>query len=159
MFTNQGSSNITVSNVTIAGAGYAAAGVSSGQILAPGSSVTLSVTFDPSSAGTLPGTATVTSDAANSPAKIALSGIGVQAVEHSATLNWTASTSAVAGYNVYRSNVSGGPYTKLDSALVAATTSTDTNVLAGDTYYYVVTAVESSGAESVYSAEVSATIP
>lgn len=159
VFTNQGSSNITISNVTVAGAGYAAAGVSSGQILAPGNSATLSVTFDPSSAGTLPGTATVTSDAANSPAKIALSGIGVQVVQHSATLSWSASASAVAGYNVYRSNVSGGPYTRLGSALVAATTSADTNVLAGDTYYYVVTAVESSGAESVYSAEVSATIP
>ncbi len=159
VFKNQGSSAVTISNVLIAGAGYTAAGVSSGQILAAGQSATLNVTFDPSSTGTLPGTATVTSDAANSPAKIALSGIGIQATQHATTLSWIASTSTVAGYNVYRSDVSGGPYTKLDSALVAATTSTDSNVQAGQTYYYVVTSVESSGAESGYSNEVTATIP
>lgn len=159
VFTNQGSSEVTISNVTIAGAGYTAGGVASGLILSPGKSATLEVTFDPSSTGTLPGTATITSDAANSPARIALSGIGVPATQHAATLSWAASASAVAGYNVYRSSVSGGPYTKLDSALVASTTSTDTNVQAGNTYYYVVTSVESSGTESVYSNEVSATIP
>src|SRR5215469_16875170 len=159
VFTNQGSSQVTISNVSIAGAGYTAAGVSSGQIVAAGKSATLDVTFDPSSTGTLPGTATVTSNAANSPAKIALSGIGVQATQHNATLSWIPSSSTVAGYNVYRSNISGGPYTKLDSAVVATTNSTDMNVEAGETYYYVVTSVESSGTESAYSNEVAATIP
>jgi len=83
----------------------------------------------------------------------------VQTVSHSVTLTWTASTSTVSGYNVYRSTVSGGPYTKLNSTLVAATTYTDTTVQSGQTYFYVATAVDSSAVESADSTEVSATIP
>jgi len=158
-FTNTGNSEITISNVVIAGAGYTTSGVQSGQILAPGQTGTLNVTFDPSGTGTIAGGLTVTSNAANSPARIALSGTGVAAVQHSATLSWADSDSTVTGYNVYRSTVSGGPYTKLDSALVAATTSTDTSVQAGQTYFYVVTSVDTSGVESGYSSEASAAIP
>jgi fibronectin type 3 domain-containing protein len=75
------------------------------------------------------------------------------------TLTWTASTSTVSGYNVYRSTVSGGPYTKLTASPVAATTYVDSTVTASQTYYYVVTAVDSSGVESANSAEVSAVVP
>jgi len=74
-------------------------------------------------------------------------------------LGWTASTSTVSGYNVYRGTVSGGPYTKINSALVTTTTNTDSTVLSGLTYFYVVTALDSNNAESAYSNEVSATIP
>jgi hypothetical protein len=158
-FTNTGNSEITISNVVIAGAGYTASGVQSGQILAPGQTGTVNVTFDPSGTGTLAGSLTVTSNAANSPARIALTGTGIQAVQHSATLSWTDGDSTVTGYNVYRSTVSGGPYTKLAAALVGATTSTDTAVQAAQTYYYVVTSVDASGLESTYSSEASATIP
>lgn len=80
-------------------------------------------------------------------------------VAHSATLSWIASTSSVAGYNIYRSSVSGGPYTKMNSSLVTLLTYTDTAVLAGLTYYYVATSVNASNAESIYSNEISATIP
>ena len=45
--------------------------------------------------------------------------------QHVANLTWTASTSTVAGYNVYRSKVSGGPYTKVNAALVTSVTYTD----------------------------------
>ena len=65
----------------------------------------------------------------------------------------------VVGYNVYRGTQSGGPYTRLNSSPVPATTYTDTTVLAGRAYSYVVTAVDSSNVESVYSNEVSITIP
>lgn len=41
-------------------------------------------------------------------------------------LSWTASTSIVAGYNMYRGKVSGGPYTKINTSLIAGTTYTDT---------------------------------
>lgn len=79
---------------------------------------------------------------------------------HYAALNWVASTSpSIAGYNVYRSSTSGGPYTKLNSSLIAATTFTDTTVQAGQTYYYVATAVNASSQESIYSAQISALIP
>jgi fibronectin type 3 domain-containing protein len=55
--------------------------------------------------------------------------------------------------------VSGGPYTKLTSTLLVATTYVDTAVLTGQTYFYVATSVDSSGVESADSMEVSATIP
>jgi fibronectin type 3 domain-containing protein len=75
------------------------------------------------------------------------------------TLNWTASPSSVAGYNVYRSTVSGGPYTEMNPALLTPIQYTDSAVQAGQTYYYVATSVDSSNVESTYSSEVSATIP
>jgi fibronectin type 3 domain-containing protein len=101
----------------------------------------------------------VASNATNSPGTITLIGIGVQLVSHSVTLNWTASTSVVSGYNVYRSTISGGPYTKLNSTLVVATTYDDTSVQSGQTYFYLATSVDSSNVESVDSTEASATIP
>jgi hypothetical protein len=159
VFTNGGNSDVTISNVTITGAGYTASGVSSGQIVKSGQTATLNVTFTPSATGSLPGSAKVTSNATNSPASVTLSGTGVQPVSHSVTLTWTASTSAVSGYNVYRSTVSGGPYTKLNSSLIAATTYTDSTVQASTTYFYVVTSVDSSNVESANSTEVSVTVP
>ena len=65
----------------------------------------------------------------------------------------------VVGYNVYRGGTSGGPYNKINSALDGSTAYTDSGVLAGQTYYYVTTAVDSTGAESVYSNQVTAVIP
>jgi len=156
-FTNSGSVNITVSNVTISGAGFTASSVSNGQIITPGQVVTLNVTFAPAATGSTTGNVTVASNALNSPISISLSGSGVLA--HSATLSWTASTSTVIGYNVYRGTVSGGPYALVNSSLVAGTQYVDSAVLAGQTYYYVATAVASGNVESTYSNQVSATIP
>jgi hypothetical protein len=90
----------------------------------------------------------------------ALSGQCPTGAPHSATLNWTASTSSnVAGYNVYRAAQSNGPYTKLNAASVAATTYTDLAVVAGQTYYYVTTAVDVNNNESNYSNQAPAVIP
>ena len=158
-FTNAGNSNVTVSSVSISGAGFIASGVPTGQILTPAQTATLNVTFTPAAAASVTGSVTVASNATNSPATISLSGTGVQPVSHSVTLNWTASISTVTGYNVYRSTVSGGPYTKLNSTLVTTTQYTDSTVQAGQTYYYVITSVDSSNVESTYSNQVSATIP
>jgi hypothetical protein len=158
-FTNAGNSNVTVSNVAISGAGFAASGVSTGQILTPGQTATLNVTFTPSGTTSVPGSVTVASNATNSPATIALSGTGVQAVSHSATLNWVASTSTVAGYSVYRSPVSGTGYAKVSSQLIGGTQYQDTTVLTGQTYFYVVTSSDSSGLESTFSNEAVAVIP
>lgn len=80
-------------------------------------------------------------------------------IPHSVTLDWTASTSAVIGYNVYRGTQDGGPYTLLNSSLVTTTQYQDSSVQSGQTYYYVVTAVDSSHVESTNSNQVSATIP
>ena len=77
---------------------------------------------------------------------------------HSVTLNWKASTSTgVTGYNLYRSTVSGGYYGLLGNT--TNLTYKDTTVQSGTTYYYVVTALNSAGQESVYSNQVTASVP
>lgn len=78
---------------------------------------------------------------------------------HSASLTWTASTTPNVTYNVYRGTLSGGPYTKINTAAVSGVGYSDTAVLGGATYYYVVTAVNGSGTESGYSNQAAATIP
>ena len=156
-FTNSGTVSLTVSGVTISGGSFGASGISNGQIITPGQVVTLNVTFAPAATGSLTGSVTIASNASNSPVTVGLSGSGVLA--HTATLDWTASTSTVIGYNVYRGTASGGPYALVNSSLVAGTQYVDSTVLAGQTYYYVATAVASGGVQSVDSNEVSATIP
>ena len=157
--TNAGKSNVTISNVSISGAGYTASGVSTGQMLTPGQTATLNVTFTPAATGILTGTATMTSNATNSPATVSLSGTGVQPVAHSVTLTWAASTPAVNGYNVYRSSGLVGPYTKLNSGLITTTQYNDSTVRAGQTYFYAATSVDSGNVESTYSNQASATVP
>ena len=79
---------------------------------------------------------------------------------HSVSLSWTASVSSnVSGYNLYRGTTAGGPFTKVNSTLIVATSYQDTTVQAGQAYYYVATAVDGSGAESVYSGEAPAIVP
>jgi fibronectin type 3 domain-containing protein len=78
---------------------------------------------------------------------------------HRVDLAWIASTSSVAGYNIYRAAQSTGPFTKLNSQPQPGLTYTDNNVQAGQTYYYGVTAVDSNSVESNFSNEASATIP
>ena len=75
----------------------------------------------------------------------------------SVTLSWVASTTSGVTYNVYRSAISGGPYETLAAA--SSTSYVDNSVASGQTYYYVVTAVDSQGYESAYSNEASATVP
>lgn len=78
---------------------------------------------------------------------------------HTVSLSWIASTSAVAGYNVYRSTVSGSGYTRINSAMISLLTYTDTSVQNGTTYYYVTTSVDSTGMESAFSNQATAVIP
>jgi hypothetical protein len=157
--TSTGDSTVTVSNVTISGAGFNASGVSSGLILTPSQTATLTATFSPSASGNLTGSVSIASNATNSPDSISLSGIGVAPVAHSVQLSWSPSISTVAGYNAYWSSQSGGPYTKLTSTVDSALTYTDGSVQAGQTYYFVVTSVDSNNNESAYSNEVSAVVP
>jgi fibronectin type 3 domain-containing protein len=79
---------------------------------------------------------------------------------HTVTLSWTASTTPNVSYNIYRSATSNGTYTKIGSVGVGVLSYTDSTALAGETYFYVATAVDSSNNESVYSAPpVQATVP
>ena len=158
--TNNGNSNLTISGVTVSGTGYSDSGVTSGETLTPNQSITITAQFAPSAAGVVSGSVSIASNATNSPAAITLSGTGVAATPHTVALSWTASSSPVNGYNVYRGTTSNGPYpTKLNSSLVTSVGYSDSTVADGTTYYYVVTAVDSSNVESVDSNQAIASVP
>jgi len=158
--TNSGNASVSVSSITENGAGFTLSGANTPVTLTAGQSLAFSVIFAPTTAGSDSGSVTVTSTATGSPTTIALSGTGVQSTTHSVSLNWTASTSTVSGYNVYRSTTSGSGYSKINATgLVAGVTYQDTTVQSGTTYYYVTTAVDSSGNESADSNQATAAIP
>ncbi len=75
-------------------------------------------------------------------------------------LSWDPSGSqGIAGYNVYRSLTTGGPYTKINTGLVVDANYIDQAVQDGQTYFYVATAVDQQQQESGYSNEASAFVP
>jgi hypothetical protein len=156
--TNTGNSSVSVSQIGEAGSGFSVIGLSLPVSLSPGQSASFSVDFAPTAVGSMTGAVSVVSSATNSPLSISLSGSGLQA-SHSVSLNWAASTSAIVGYYVYSGTQASGPFAKLNSSPIATTTFTDSTVQSGLTYYYFVTAVDSSGVESADSNEVSAPIP
>ena len=86
-------------------------------------------------------------------------GLNVPVTAHSATLSWNPSATDGVGYRVYRSTQSGESYALLNSEPVSTTSFTDSTVKNGETYFYVVTAVDADFNESEYSNEVLATIP
>jgi hypothetical protein len=159
---NTGTAALTFSGVSVSGAGFNATGVSNGVVLSPGQSTTLTASFTPAATATVTGSIGFTSNAANPSATIALSGIGTQqpAVSHAVVLSWDPSAgSNITGYYVFRATTSGGPFTTLNASPISTTTYTDTNVSVGQTYYYVVTAVNSSNTQSGYSNLASGTVP
>jgi Abnormal spindle-like microcephaly-assoc'd, ASPM-SPD-2-Hydin len=156
--TNTGNSNVMISGVSATGAGFSATGVS-GTTLTPNQTATLVITFAPTTAGAVTGNVAVSSNASNSPT-INLAGTGVQQTPHTVALTWTASVSTdVIGYNIYRGTTTGGPYSILDSAPVAADSYNDSAVQSGQTYFYIVRAIDNTGLESLNSTEVQAIIP
>jgi fibronectin type 3 domain-containing protein len=78
-------------------------------------------------------------------------------------LTWTASTTAGATYNVYRTTTSGAENykTPLNTTPLAAGTTAyyDATTAVGTTYYYTLAAVGTGGVLSAPTAEVSAQIP
>ena len=85
-----------------------------------------------------------------------------QSKRHSVILTWHPSVPTngvpIAGYNVYRSTISGGHYVKIGSR-VPDVRFTDSLLRNGTTYFYVVTAVDQHDRESNYSEEARAVIP
>jgi len=66
-------------------------------------------------------------------------------------LDWNDNTELdLAGYNVYRSLTSGSGYTKLNTSLLTSSMYSDTGLVNGTTYYYRVSAVDTSNNESSY---------
>lgn len=153
---NAGNANVTISGLLVSGRGFNATGAGANTVLTPGQTAVLNVTFAPSAAGAATGTIAIGSNAG--PISIALAGSGGQLSPHTLALNWEPSTSVVVGYYVYRA-LPNGEFAKINPAPAVLTSYTDANIQSGQTYTYVVTAVDANNVESDYSDAVTATIP
>ena len=151
-------SDVTVSTVDETGSGYSLSGITFPVTIPAGQQLPFSVTFAPQAAGAATGSLSFVTNAASSPTATLTGSGSSPATAHSVNLSWSASTSA-AGYNIYRSAQSGGPYAKLTGSPTPATNFADTSVQSGSTYYYVATSVNNNSQESGYSNQTAATIP
>jgi hypothetical protein len=157
--TNTGTVAVAITQDTIVGSGFSA-GVTTPINLNPTQSVNVPIIFNPGAAGSVNGSFALVSNG-KTLLSVPLSGTGLNPLAHSVDVAWDASVSAsLQGYNVYRGTVSGGPYTKISTALSTGTLLfTDTTPVSGKQYFYVVTAVNTTGVESSASTEVAVTIP
>ena len=158
VITNTGTASATISQISTGSSVFSVSCTTLPATIATGSSLTLAVKFAPSATGPYTGTLTVQSNASNPTLSVGLSGTGTAPL-HNVSLSWTETSTPVSGYNVYRSSVSGATYLKINSSLVASQSYIDASVTGGQTYYYVVTAVNASGIESGYSPQMSAVVP
>ncbi len=149
---------VTVSSASLNNSEFVLSGISLPVTIPSGQSATFTVTFTPQASGATSASLSFASNASNSPTVQSLTGTGVAAGQHTVDLTWNASAGAV-GYNIYRGQVSGGPYTMINSSLDGTTSYTDSTVVSGQTYYYVATAVNSESQESGYSNQATAVIP
>jgi len=153
---------VTVSLDTVIGTGFTVSGATFPVTLSPNQTVTISVQFDPTTAGAATGTLTVVSTSLTNPtAIIGLTGTGISAT-YDVNLSWdapTGSTDPVAGYNVYRSPSGSSSYVQINTAIVTQTTYVDTGVQSGQTYDYIVESVDASGNTSSPSTMAAVPIP
>jgi Cep192 domain 4/Abnormal spindle-like microcephaly-assoc'd, ASPM-SPD-2-Hydin len=147
--------SVTVSSASSGSSEFVLSGLTLPLTLAAGQSANFTVSFAPQTSGTAASSVTFVSTA-NSPSE-SVTGTGVPA-QHSVSLSWSESSSVI-GFNIYRGSASGGPYSQINTVLDARANYTDSTVAGGETYYYVTTAVDSSGNESGYSNQVQAVIP
>jgi Cep192 domain 4/Abnormal spindle-like microcephaly-assoc'd, ASPM-SPD-2-Hydin len=154
-------SSVTVTSFNSSNSEFTQTDLSLPVTVQPGNSVPFTVKFTPQTTGTANGTFTFVSNAPNGPTVQSLTGTGTAPPIHSVALSWKASTSPnISSYNIYRSTTSGSFSPPAIASVSAPTiTYTDNSVTDGLTYYYAITAVNSSNQESAYSAQASATIP
>jgi hypothetical protein len=157
-----GTASVTVSAATVTGTGFTVSGATFPLTLNPGQTATLSISFDPTAAGAVSGSLTLTSNSSTgSSTVITLTGTG-EATSYEVNLAWDAPTSSsdpVAGYNVYRSPSGGTSYQQLNTSTITQTSYVDTTVSNGQTYDYIVESVDASGVTSTPSNMASANIP
>jgi hypothetical protein len=107
--------NVQSQAAAITSANYSAT-TTCGSSLDVGASCTVGVTFSPTTTGSLPGTVTISDNAANSPQSAALSGAGVAVVQGEFTIAATPSSASVTGGGSAQFQLtvgtSGGPYNK-----------------------------------------------
>jgi hypothetical protein len=154
--TNTGNENAVIGGVAVTGSGFTARGVDANTTVPPGQTAALNVTFTPSARGSIAGMLTIASNAGN--LSIKLVGSGGQLSSRFVALTWDPSPSDIIGYYVYRMLLD-GTFAKINNAPVVLTEFTDARIQSGQTYTYVVTAVDADNVESDYSEPATATIP
>jgi Abnormal spindle-like microcephaly-assoc'd, ASPM-SPD-2-Hydin len=154
-----GGASVTISSAVSNNAEFVLSGLALPITLNAGQSTSFTVTFTPQASGATSGSISFASNATNTPVAASVSGTGTPAVQHTVSLSWTPSTSTVVGYNVYRGSQNGGPYVLISSGTAVSSSYTDSSVQSGQNYYYVVTGVDGSGNESVYSNQTQAVVP
>ena len=150
--TSTGGAAVTVNSATITGTGFSLSGATFPLTLNPNQTATLSVEFDPTSAGSATGQLTIASNSSTNPtATVSLTGSG-GAASYSVSLTWDApvnSSDPVATYNIYRSPSGASTFQLMGSVSEAQLAYTDSNgIQDGQAYDYIVESVDASGVES-----------
>lgn len=84
-------------------------------------------------------------------------GLWAAAGSTAVSLDWNDSAeSDLAGYNIYRATVSGGPYIRLNTVPLSTSNYTDNSIVSGTLYHYAVSAVDTAMNESAKTSEASA---
>jgi hypothetical protein len=160
--TANGSSSV-VRSITTTNSEFTVTGLTLPLTLNVGQSIPFTVKFSPKITGGASANLSFATNVAGSLASQTLSGAGTSAsptgAQHSVMLSWNESTANVAGFNIYRGTTSGGPYTKVNASPNPGSSYTDISVTGGKTYFYVVTSLDGTGAESKRSSEVDAVVP
>ncbi len=152
-------SSVTVTSASVNSPEFVLSGISLPLTIKAGATAPFTLMFSPQSSGAATGTVSFLTSASTTAFTESLTGAGTPAPQHSVDLSWNPSGSTVSGYNVYRAGKTGGPYSKINPSLDGTTSYADSSVQAGQTYFYVTTAVASDGTESTFSNEVNAVIP
>lgn len=155
LVTNTGNQSLTISSASVTGTGFSITGLTTPLTINPGQSSNFNVVFAPSATGPVSGSVSLNHNAAGSPSTVALSGTGATGLG----LAWDASAASVAGYRVYRSTAPGSGFTLLNTSLITGLTYVDSTVVPGTTYFYVATALDVDGVESIFSNQVTVIIP
>ena len=165
---NTGNIALSISSVSVASSAFSTSGLAKGISLSPDQQVEFQVWFNPTVTGNSSSSITVgTSSSLPTSVKLSVAGSATNSTatspssvsSHFVTLDWDPSTSAVAGYHIYRSESSNGPFARVTNSVIGSLNYRDSSVQPGGHYYYVVTAVEADGSESTYSNEVAVDIP
>jgi hypothetical protein len=155
-----GTAPVVIQSAALSGSSFTMSGATFPVTLNPGLALTLEVQFDPIVSGAATGNLSIqSSSSTNGTAVVTLSGTGIP---HQVALSWDppgSSTVPITSYNTYRLTAGGSAYQLLNSSVGLQTTYVDKAVQSGVTYDYIVTSVDSTGAESVPSNTATATIP
>jgi hypothetical protein len=156
------STTITITSAQTTGP-FSVSGFQTPFSLGAGQTQDYTAIFTPTAVGTAAGNISYVSTATSSrTVTVSLAGNGVSPqppANHSVNLTWDSGGSQIAGYNVYRSTTTGGPYSRINASTVTPSSYSDDTVASGTTYFYTVTAIGANGAESGYSNQATVTVP